>query len=207
MNGFYKYLAAVLLGCLALNAQAVVLSLSPSTQNVSPGDAVSVDLSISGLGTGASPSLGTFDVTVGFDTSVLSFVDAVFTDSLGSLAFFEAFAFFDDTVGPGLVELVNTSLLEADSATCILCFGPYLNDIQGSSFVLATLNFTAIAPGTSPLSLSGVLLGDENAQALVPDDVTGAAVTVIGAAVVPVPGTLLLVCLGMLGIGLGRYEA
>lgn len=52
-------------------AHAISLSIVPSPQSVGVGGSVSVDLTISGLGNFASPSLSTFDLDVTFNPAIL----------------------------------------------------------------------------------------------------------------------------------------
>ena len=58
--------AAVAMGLVALatarGAEALSLGVAPSASIVAPGDPLSVDVVISGLGDGAAPSLGVFDL-------------------------------------------------------------------------------------------------------------------------------------------------
>ena len=58
---------------------APILSIVPLTQNVMVGSAFDVAFSISpGLDLGAAPSLGAYDVTLAFDPSIVSFLDATY---------------------------------------------------------------------------------------------------------------------------------
>src|SRR5439155_19254492 len=53
-------------------ADSVSLSFSPFSQNVTAGQTISVQVQISGLGNFAVPSVGSFDLFVSFDPTLLS---------------------------------------------------------------------------------------------------------------------------------------
>jgi len=115
-----------------------------------------VTISIDGLGAGTAPSLGTYDVNLGFDPLLLSFVSATFGNQL------DIFGFGDiQTVTPS-TDSVNVFELSLDSATD-------LNNLQLSAFALATLTFDTTAMGTSPLTISLNALGDADGNALEAD--------------------------------------
>jgi hypothetical protein len=57
-------------------AQAVLIEVVPAAQDVVQGDTLQVALAVSGLFDQSAPSLGTFDVVVAFDASVLAFASA-----------------------------------------------------------------------------------------------------------------------------------
>lgn len=190
--------------------RAASLSLEPSAQSASIGDAVSLDLMISGLTAGGPDSLGDFDVDIGFDTTMLSFDSYVLGNALGDLSFGEA---FDTGLGDlgGIINIAEVSLLEASLSTCVFCSGPYLDDIQPASFVLATLGFTvlpSLSPGTSTtVNIDTVwALGDGNGDALALNGVSGAVIrNPSQAAGVPEPASLALIISGVLGF-IGVYR-
>ncbi len=57
------------------------IAFSPADQNVSLGESVFVDLTISGLGDASAPSLGVFDLYVSYDARFLGFSNALFGDA------------------------------------------------------------------------------------------------------------------------------
>jgi hypothetical protein len=137
----------VVFGIVALlNAQLVhatiLLSLVPPAAIVATGNTVNVNVSISGLGN--PPSVGAFDLDVGFNPAVLSPTAVTFGSFLGDPLLFEALTAFDFTT-PGVVEFAEVSLLSPSE----------LNARQSSSFLLATLSFVAISNGTSPFTFVG----------------------------------------------------
>ena len=156
---------------------AVTLSLDPVTQTVNLGDPVLVDLKISGLGFFAAPSLRVFDVTVSFDRSLLSYSSAKFGIGLDHGVFGS-----DQRITPysGFVNFLEISL------------EPVLDLITGQQdiFTLATLNFKAIASGTSSLMpIVSILLDPDNVE-FSPTDVIGANVTITAPVPFPAPVTL-----------------
>lgn len=99
-----------------------------------------------------------------------------------------------DTSTAGVVRLYELSLLEANSTTCVFCLPPFLEDLQPSSFTLATLTFDTLAIGTSPLTLSINVLGDAAGESLTATLDSGEVV------VTPEPGSLLLFVSGLAGL-------
>jgi len=56
----------------ALPASAIIIDFNPPSQSMNVGSTTTVDLIISGVGDGAVPSLGIFDLDIGFDSSILT---------------------------------------------------------------------------------------------------------------------------------------
>lgn len=201
--------AAALLGLAAQPAAAVVLSLEPDAALVGVGDPLSVSLVVDGLTSGGPDSLGAFDVDLRYDPTALSFTGLTLGTGLGDVDLFEALDFSLGDLGGGRVNIAELSLLEADAVSCFLCFGPFLDDIQGSRFSLATLTFAvdSLAPGaTTSLIIDSVnALGDGFGLPLPLDAALGATVTgAEPAAEVPAPGTLLLLAGGLAALARRR---
>jgi hypothetical protein len=144
---------ATLIGSIAV-AQAQELSIGSET--ISTGGVATVDLNISGLSPGSS-ALGTFDVNVGFNSSILNFASATYGDPvLGDLLNNNGLAINTTTPGSGTTELFELSL--DDPGTLLAA--------QPSSFTIAQLTFDGVSSGTSALSLSINAIGDQNGNSL-----------------------------------------
>jgi hypothetical protein len=93
-------------------AAAITLRVDPSPQDVVVGSTLSVELVISELGSGAAPSLSTFDLGIAFDDSILSFLGFTFGDPIvGDQLDLSGLGSVTD-VGPsaGIVNLFELSL-------------------------------------------------------------------------------------------------
>jgi hypothetical protein len=177
------------------NSQALLVTpdigFDPATQDVVLGNPANVDLYFSQVTD--LFTLGTFDLDISFDPTILSFSNVTFGDPIlgDQLDFGSGFGsiYADIDFGGGLVNLFG---LSTDLPTV-------LDANQAGSFILATLTFDTLALGTSPLGLSVNALGDEWGDPLSADLVSGSI------NVVPEPATLLLLGSGLAGTGfLGR---
>lgn len=210
-NSFKKSLAGVfgaaVLALAAMPASAVMLSLQPTVQSAVPTDNISLNLVISGLNANGPDSLGDFDIDIGFDTSALSFQGYSLGVSLGDIGLSEAFDFSFGDLGGGTVNLAEVSFLEADASSCVFCLGPYLDDIQSGSFILATLDFKvdslAVGSSTTVFFDTVFALGDGFGNPLGIDSLTNAAINNPGISV-PEPTTLALMALGLIGVARQR---
>jgi hypothetical protein len=176
--------AVLLLLASALDARAAGISLVPATASPSVGSSFALDLVISGLGAGAPPSLGAFDVVVAYDAGAITFSGATFGTLLGSVP---GEASTDVVPVSGSAELAQVSLL-APAA---------LDGLQPASFTLATLSFVATSATPSTISIDSALLSDSLGSSLELTALTGARITPVAPSAVPEPGAFLLYGAGL----------
>jgi hypothetical protein len=180
---------AVLAGSLCVHAATI--TIVPTSQNIAVGNQFVVGLQISGVGAGSAPSVGTFDLDLGFDPLLLSFVGATYGTGLDVLGLG---SIQSTTPGGSSVNLFELSL---DSAAD-------LNTLQPASFILATLTFDALANGTSPLTISPNALGDADGNSLAATLVNGSVTVGPVPTGVPEPSTFALLACGFGGLAFMR---
>ena len=159
-----------------------VVGFDPTSQTVTLGNQVSVDIVISDLGDGVAPSLAQWDFDVTYDDTILDFVSVAFGTEL-SLNSPSTTTTLDGVQFVGLTEMSN------DSAATLIAD-------QAPAFVMATLTFDTIGTGTTLLGIDLFALKDTNDDALIRTfGPTGSAKVTV----TPEPGALLLVALGIGG--------
>jgi hypothetical protein len=138
MNTRWMGAGIVVASALAANLDAATIAFEPSETIGGDGDLVVLSLVIHGIG-GGSPSLGDFDVDVGYDPSALELVSYEYGPFLGDPLLGEALDFGLGEVSPGRIDMALVSLLEP--ATLV--------GTEPSSFALAYLTFAihGLAPG------------------------------------------------------------
>jgi hypothetical protein len=180
-------LALLLVGA---RAEAVSIGLVPSDSVLLPGELVSVDVVVSGLGAGVAPTISSFDLDLSFAAPQLGFAGITFGTGLGTGG--QVLTSFSLQPGP-VVDFAAASLLSAAA----------LDASQRASFVLATLLFQAGAQGSVPLAVTQAVLADAiggpGGNQIPVSQLLGATVTVV-----PEPGTLALLALGLAALASQR---
>ena len=175
----------VLLG-LGMQAHATVISFDPSDQTTSVGSSVSVDLVIADLG---ADILTTFDLSIFYDDTILSFDSFVFGTGLDVFG-----------LGANIVDVVDWGGGEIEVLEISFDFDADLEAFQPNDFVLGTFVFSGLNVGVSALDIFIWELGGALAAPL-DADVVGGSIEVNA---VPEPGTLALLGIGLLGMGAAR---
>ncbi|WP_102796300.1 hypothetical protein [Bowmanella denitrificans] len=170
---------------LSLSAQAApILAFSNDgsavSQTITQGDNVSLELWVSGL---ENVNLGGFDIELFFDPSVSLFQSALFSA--------EWLDFSDLIVAGNRLSLASVSSL-FDLST------------QPDSLLLATLQFSAGAVGTSLVNFGNILLSDELAQPFSTDWAAATIEVQANSTGIPEPQTWLLMLLAIALIRLQR---
>lgn len=177
---------------------AITLEFTPSSQTTILGNQVSIDLVISDLGAGTEPSLGAFDISVGFDSSIIAFNNAVFGDQL-------------DLFGLGSIKGTDTVIVSPDLNLfeISLDLPNDLNALQADSFILSTVTFDAVGIGTSNPTFNDVTLSDASGLLILDTEIQSGLITVEEATTTPVPEASTvpaLLALGMIGILMLRRQ-
>lgn len=161
-------------------AESISLTLTPTKQEITIGEVLSLDIAIVDLGNLLAPSVSTFDFDLSFDSNVLEFKELTFGDPLlgdqidlsgdarqfTELGIFDAVGFSEP--GPGVVNLFEVSL----------DFPQDLESEQPDDFVLATLDFTALYAGNNNFDLTVNTLGDSEGNPLALDAINNSSVLV-----------------------------
>src|ERR1035441_7926709 len=136
----------------------VILSIQPSSQSAALGSQATADLNIAGLG--IPPSLGTFDVNINFDPTILSFNNFSFGDPvLGCDQ-------LDPTCGGNTINFINPGVGTVELFDLSLDSDTTLNALQPSSFILGVLTFDTLGTGASSVDVTINALGDADGNSL-----------------------------------------
>jgi hypothetical protein len=168
-------------------AQAITINLIPNDTEVTVGTPLTVGIAISDLAGGTAPSLGSFDINLMYDATLLSFAgpgDVSFGDQLDLFDLGSIQAVDDSTAG--IVNLFELSLDLADD----------LDNLQLPDFTLATLTFGTLTEGISTLALSVNALADSNGGSMAAE-VIGTDINITSSTEVPEPYQLFLLFSGI----------
>ena len=199
MNLMNKLKAALLVCCLlgfAQGASAGVISLVPNPALGDVGDTIFVDMVWEGTG----DYIGDFDVDISYDDSIVEYVGADLDPDFG-VDSFGCFICGDGSV-PGVIDLFVVSF---DFIADLIAN----QDGLGNMFVLARLEFSGLAEGVTDLVFGSSTFGDEGGIGMDPTLNNGQICVgpngcpPVG---VPEPGTISLVLLGVLALGLRRLR-
>lgn len=171
------------------NAAPVTLGFSPEAVNAPVGSSIDINLLVSGLGSGNAPSVGGYDIDVGYNPAVLSPLSVSFGDpSIGDqLDLWGLGSYIEVNEGAdyaNLVELSYDSPMDLDA-------------LQADSFTLATFRFYLWGEGTSSLDLAVNSLTDADGNILFPQLLSGS----VNASPVSIPTSILLLGTGLTGLG------
>ncbi|HTR38266.1 MAG TPA: cohesin domain-containing protein [Bryobacteraceae bacterium] len=176
-----KALAACFLTLAAVHAATV--SIDPVSQTVGVGNTVDVNVDITDVS-----DLYAFQFDVGFDPTLLAATsesEGPFLSSAGTTIFL-----------PGTIDNIGGAI----SGTADVLSGAISGaSTSGTPGVLATLQFTSLAEGTSAISLSNIVLLDSSLNDISFTSIDGSA-TVVPVGAIPEPRLILVLFAGFLAI-------
>lgn len=194
VKGFFVLIGVIFSAAfLCSQSWALSLSFNPSSSSINVGDSIDIGIVVSGLEAGVD--LGAFDISINYDSTILGFNTYTLGNGLGDVAAGDADNLSSGDDGAGNINLAELS---------------YLWDLssQPDSFTLATISFSGIGAGTSPLLFSNVTLSDYWGYPLTATTENG-SVSIIASSTAPVPepATMLLMATGLAGMfGISRKK-
>ena len=135
----------------AVPASAVTVGFVTPADDPVVNDLFTVDIVAAGLGNAVAPTVGAYDFDIGFDSSVISFVDAAATGALGDPTGMMPTSLFSASAAGNVLDIFEVSLLSSEAA---------LDALQTDTVVLATVTFQAIAEGASGLIFDQAFVAD-----------------------------------------------
>lgn len=189
MKKLFNFIAslAVLFSC---DTFAININLAADKSNLNIGDTLELQVRVSGLDDNAAPSLGVYDLNLGFDATLFSLNAVHWGDSvLGNQLDLAGFGSLQESTVNG--SWLNLFELSFDSVAD-------LDLLQAGDFTLFSVLLTAQAIGEGNFSLWINSIGDASGNELSIDEPNGLAV-IVGGVEVPEPSGFLLL-LGALAI-------
>jgi len=179
---------------------AASIGLQADTLIVNQGEALSVDVYVTGIGQADAPTLGAYDFNLFYDPLLFGLSSVSFSSALGDDYFFEALLGVDEPA-LGNLNTYGISLLEESASTCIFCIDPYLEDIQSDSMVLATFVFNALLDGIGGFDLVSLAMSDGVGYELFDTNLLDNEISVfVQPYSVPEPSSLLLLFGGLTAV-------
>lgn len=182
---------------LALNTQALTLSLVPEQTHINSGDALRLNIAVDGLNNQSAPSLGSYDLALNFNSDLLSLTSIQWGDSiLGNQLDIAGFGSLQDAINTALdshIHSLNLFELSFDSAND-------LDQLQAGSFTLLSLLFATSNTGIANLDLQVNALSDAWGNALAADIINSSVTLGQNSTNVPEPSSYLLMTLGLIGL-------
>ncbi len=181
---------------------AAIISLQPSTSTIDVGDSFILDIVISQLALGGSPSIGAFDLNLNFTNTILGIddtdsdndgvFDSVTLDPNSELDTYDMGINFTGTqfLASGVLNMFALSLdLPQD-----------LDSFQSRSFTLAQIQMVGTQAGMSTVAVSINDLSDANGNNL-QASINSSQITVNGNTPIPVPEPNILILILMSAVG------
>ncbi|NOT84326.1 MAG: hypothetical protein HOP02_05965 [Methylococcaceae bacterium] len=166
----------------------------------SPGERVQFDVIISGLGDGAAPSLGAYDLEMFDPTAAFgnTFDGITYGTGLGA-TLTDSVSFTNETKYGAPTQVMHISQTSLEPAATLIANQP-------TSFTLASLFFTLNSGST--IVVADSILSDENGNAIIHDTSVGFDYGLnIRPATVPLPATWLLFSTGLALLGGSRRRS
>ncbi|NOT43083.1 MAG: PEP-CTERM sorting domain-containing protein [Acidobacteria bacterium] len=204
MKSVYKVVGVLVLAALvavgsAAKAEALTISITPSTQDAFVGNLVSVDIVASDI----TDPIGGFFFEIDFNDAVLS-GDSYTNDP-------------DSKMGPAPLELSggfaggNGSPLDLFFIADAGWDETDLGTAQGASFILATIRFMAVGTGLSPIRINAFDISNWDGSSSLPAAAVNGSVcvgpqgsTVPPNCTVPEPGLFAMLGVGLAGLVVAR---
>lgn len=173
---------------LSLNANAINIELTTDKNALTLGDTLAIDVRISGLNNGSSPSLGAYDLDFNYDANLFAIHSIMWGDATqgNQLDLMNYGSLQDSNSGNGWLNLFELSFDSAED----------LNLLQAGEFILFSVLLNAIADGSSMLSLTANALSDAYGNELFIAPINNLSL-VVNSVSVPEPSSMLLL-LGMI---------